>query len=364
MTDSSSPSSAPRPRPKPAIPARERRFVGRAVADVHAPRLDVPLAQLVPGITTLVDWLTPSFYIDLGRPCNSACLYCAVPPHEDAQGFTPMTEVPSMIAAGQQVGCDRAILIGGEPTIHPHLGDVLAMLRDAGLPDRHIVMTNGLRLAKPGFADELVAAGVGTFHVSIDTADAAIYDQLSRSVGRHPQQALGFEAALRSDANVYVYTAVTALNAPGLPALAQWISARATAAGQPAPPWVLAVIKPIGDGLRYADQLLMAPHAAVAAVRAGLEAAQAAGVPVGFRNIQACLAPDLVRFNVDYYLDDFSVDVQSGERVGYSHEEHWRKPSDACGRCGHETLCTGIYGEMADRYGDAAYVPVGRVGLK
>lgn len=324
----------------------------------------MPLRAPVDGIRRLVDWLTPSFYIDLGRPCNSACLYCAVPPHEDAQGFTPMTEVPDIIAAGQQVGCDRAILIGGEPTIHPHLGDVLAMLRDAGLPNDHIVMTNGLRLAKAGFADALVAAGVGTYHVSIDTADPAVYDDLSRSVGRHGVQALGFEAALRSGANVYVYTAVTALNAPGLPALAAWIAARAAAVGCPAPPWVLAVIKPIGDGLRHADRLLMAPEDAVAAVRAGLLAAQACGVPVGFRNIQACLAPDLVRFNVDYYLDDFSVDVRSGERVSYSHEEYWRKPSDACGRCGHEALCTGIYGEMAERYGRAAYVPIGRVGLR
>ena len=117
-----------------------------------------------------MSWLA-QFYIDFGRPCNSACLYCAVPPHEDAQGFTPLGRVPEMIEAGVAVGCDRAILIGGEPTIYPHLDDVLAMLREAGLARDHIIMTNGLRLAKEGVAQGLFEAGVDTFHISIDTAD-------------------------------------------------------------------------------------------------------------------------------------------------------------------------------------------------
>lgn len=345
------------------MPARARRFVGRRVADVHGRRDDVPLRAPQPGIERLVGWLTPSFYIDFGRPCNSACLYCAVPPHEDAQGFTPLAEVPGMIAAGQAVGCDRAILIGGEPTIYPHLGDTLALLREAGLPGRHVVMTNGLRLGKSDLAAELARAGVGTFHVSVDTADAAVYDQLSRSSGKHSAQAAGLEAALSSGANVYVYTALTALNAPGLPALAAWIRARAEAVGRPPPPWILAVIKPIGDGLRHAEQLLLSPRDAAAAVRRGLRAAQDHGLDVGHRNLQACLAPELIPWNVDYYLDDFSVRVATGERVTYSHTEYWSKPSDACGRCGHEPLCTGIYAEMARRYGRDAWQPIGRDGL-
>ncbi|MCO4764599.1 MAG: radical SAM protein [Myxococcales bacterium] len=353
-----------KPRPKPVVPARQRRFVGRQVADVHGARSDVPLIAPDAGIARLVQWLTPAFYIDLGRPCNSACLYCAVPPHEDAQGFTPLSEVPAIIAAGTQVGCDRAIVIGGEPTIYPELSGVLALLRDAGLGDDHIVMTNGLRLAKPGFAAELVGAGVGTFHVSIDTADPAIYDQLSRSVGRHDVQGRGLDAALTSGANVYIYTAVTALNADGLPALAAWIAARARAVNRPPPPWIMAVIKPIGDGMRHADSLLMAPDVAAAAVRRGVQAARDLGLTVGTRNLQACLAPDLIATNVDYYLDDFSVDVTTSQRVTYSHTEYWKKPSAACGQCGHEALCTGIYGEMSARYGDGSYVPLGRQGLK
>lgn len=353
----------PAARPRPQVPARTRRFVGRAVADVHGRRADVPLARPDPGIGLLMDWLTPSFYVDFGRPCNSACLYCAVPPHEDAQGFLPVGEVASIVAAGQAVGCDRAILIGGEPTIYPQLWQVLDQLSAAGMHGRHVVMTNGLKLADAGFADRLVDAGVGTIHFSLDTADPATYDRLSRSAGRHDRQLQGLDAALASAANVYIYTAVTRLNAPGLPALAERIAAHAGVAKRAMPPWVLAVIKPIGDGLRHVDTLQLSPTEAADAVARALHAADALGLPAGHRNLQACLAPELVSRNIDYYLDDFSVRVDTGERVTYSHTEYWHKPDD-CSRCGHEPICTGIYREMQRRYGDAPYRPIGREGLK
>ena len=350
-------------RPRPDVPARQRRFVGRQVADVHGRRHDVPLASPDPGILRLVDWLTPSFYIDFGRPCNSACLYCAVPPHEDAQGFLPLAGVAEIIAAGQSARCDRAILIGGEPTIYPQLWDVLAALRDAGFADKHVVMTNGLKLADEDFCHRLIAAGVGTVHFSLDTADPHIYDRISRSEGRHGKQLQGLRNALRVAPHVYIYTAVTRLNADGLPALAQLLAAEAQAAGVSPPPWVLAVIKPIGDGLRHVDTLQLSPSEAAGAVTRALAAASAHGIAAGHRNLQACLAPDLIARNVDYYLDDFSVDVRSGQRVTYSHTEYWRKP-DGCGACAHESICTGIYHEMQRRYGDDAYQPIGPVGLK
>lgn len=352
-------------RPRPAVPAREKRFVGREVADVHGRRDDVPLLAPDLGLLALAERLTPSVYVDLGRPCNSACLYCAVPPHEDAQGFLPAAEVPAIVAAGRDAGCDRAILVGGEPTIHPQLWEVLAACRDGGLDGGQIVMTNGLRLGREGFVRQLAEAGVGTLHVSIDTADAGVYDRLSRSSGRFAQQREGLDAALaESGVWTYVYTAVTALNAPGLPALAEMLAAAAERAGRAPPVWVLAAIKPLGDGLRHADQLLLAPDVMVQTLGAAVRRAQALGVPVGLRNLQACLMPEWVPLLVDYYLDDFSVELQSGRRVRFSHHEYWSKPSERCGRCGHEALCTGIYAETRRRYGEQAFAPIARQGLR
>ncbi len=351
------------PRPKPGVKPSERRFVGRTVADVHGRRAAVPLAQPVAELVQLAQWLTPAFYIDFGRPCNSACLYCAVPPHEDAQGFTPIGDVPAIIEAGVQCGCDRAILIGGEPTIYPHLPEVFDFLRQANLPPRHIIMTNGLRLHDARNVAQLVQGGVGTVHISIDTADAGTYDRLSRSTGKLPQQQRGLDNVLQNDQlHTYIYTATTAINGPTLPGLLRDVRDRCDRLQVAAPPVIFAVVKPIGDGLRHADDLLIEPQQSAELIAQLCEMGQQLGVPVGYRNVQACLLPDLVSRNVDYYLDDFSVEVASGKRVAYSHNEYWFKAPD-CARCGHQDLCTGIYRDLESRYGVGCYKPISRQGL-
>lgn len=344
------------------MPARDRRFVGRTVADVHGRRADVALARPHRRLLELADWLTPAFYIDFGRPCNSACLYCAVPPHEDAQGFLPIAEVEAIVDAGARCGCDRAILIGGEPTIYPHLPQVWKTLAAAGL-SRHIAMTNGLRLADPAMAAQFVQGGVGTVHLSIDTWDTNTYDRLSRSTGKLGVQMAALRNVLREPAlHLYLYTATTALNAAGLPALLRGLCDEAQRAGVEPPPVVLAVVKPLGDALRHADALLLAPEVAADHVRAAVRLGDELGVAVGHRNLQACLAPDLVDRNVDYYLDDFSVEVATGLRLPFSHGEYWYK-LPGCGACGHRDLCTGLYRETARRSGEACYRPMGRDGL-
>ncbi len=320
------------------------------------------LANPHPRLLDLASWLTPAFYIDFGRPCNSACLYCAVPPHEDAQGFLPVAEVEAIVDAGVRCGCDRAILIGGEPTIYPHLPQVLQTLASAGLA-RHIVMTNGLRLADPAVVTMLANNGVGTVHLSIDTWEAATYDRLSRSTGKLPQQLAALRNVLREPRlNLYLYTATTALNAVGLPALLRGLRVESDAAQVVPPPVVLAVVKPLGDALRHADQLLLAPEVAVDHVRAAVGLGDELGIAVGHRNLQACLAPDLVDRNVDYYLDDFSVQVATGHRLPFSHGEYWYK-LPTCDDCGHRDLCVGLYRETARRSGEACYRPIARQGL-
>ncbi len=312
----------------------------------------------------LAQWITPAFYIDLGRPCNSACLYCAVPPHEDAQGWVAWPEIAAMIAAGQACGCDRAILIGGEPTVYPRLFEILALLKQSGLPRDHVMMTNGLRLAEPGLVHDLAAAGIGTVHISVDTADSPTYDRLSRSKGRLAQQWQGLRAALLEPSlQVYDYCALTAINAPTIPGLLRALVDLADKLQVKVPPLILAVAKPIGDALRHADELLIAPADSAQIVETMIELGNSLGVTVGFRNVQACLLPDHVARSVDYYLDDFSVEVASGVREPYSHTAYWHHPP-LCEACGHRGICTGIYRDLEKRYGHADFHAIDRQGLR
>ncbi len=352
------------PRPRQDVPFSQRRFVPRPVVDVHGRRRDVALAAPHPKLQQVAEWLTPAFYVDLGRPCNSACLYCAVPPHEDAQGFLPLAEVASIVAAGAQgQRCDKAILIGGEPTIYPQLNEVLDLLAEQGLSN-HVLMTNGLRLGEPGVLGELRARGVATVHLSIDTLDPHTYDLLSRSTGKLAKQVQALQAILRSgDLNCYLYTAVTALNLATLPDLLRGVAKLAQAENVEPPPVILALIKPLGDALRHAEQLLVDPVPAAQRVAELVQLGDSLGIAVGHRNLAACLAPQLVDRNVDYYLDDYSIEVNSGSRLPFSHVEHWFH-LPACQECGHRGICPGLYRGNTERFGADAYRPIGNDGLK
>jgi len=333
-------------RPRRAVPVIHHRPASRATIDVHGAREEVVLARPVESLTRVTSWVSPAFYVDVGRPCNSACVYCAVPPHGDTHGFTPIDEVRAHVRAGVAAGCDRAIFVGGEPTIYPHLDEALASLREAGLSPKHAMMSNGLRLSDASFLEHLRTSGVATLHLSIDTVDEAVYDRLSRAPGTFARQRAALDNALRSPGlQLYVYAAVTRLNADGIGDLLRDVAERAAAAAAAPPPVILAFMKPVGDAKVHADLLRLSPSERATLARKAIARGAELGVAVGLRNLQACLAPELVPHMIDYYLDDYSVDLATLRREPYAHNvEHVRKLA-SCDGCAHARLCPGVYRE-------------------
>ncbi len=335
--------SSPTERPKPLVRASKKSFTPMRVIDVHGHRRDVVLEQPNAQLQTLGKWLSPAFYVNTGRPCNSLCVYCAVPPHADTKGFTPVESLEPQITSGVSVDCNKAILIGGEPTIYPALFEALDMLREAGLGSDHVIMTNGLRLADASFVDKLIEAGIGTIHLSIDTADPELYSQISRTPGRADQQWLALDNILaRPQLNLYIYTCVTRLNGAGIPDLLDKLHDHAQKADRPAPPVVMAFLKPIGDGLTHREKLLPDFQTRAQIARTAAQHAQTLDMTVAFRNLQACLVPELLPYLMDYYFEDYSVDVTTKEPEPYSHNEYWSHV-DACSSCEHQTICPGVY---------------------
>jgi MoaA/NifB/PqqE/SkfB family radical SAM enzyme/nucleoside-diphosphate-sugar epimerase len=340
---------APSRRPLPVVAPSQRQYRGSQSVDVHDLRARPSLDAPVPALAALAAWITPAFYLDVGRPCNAACVYCSVPPHGDTEGFTPLERFVEVVKAGRAAGCARGILIGGEPTIYPDLWRVLEMLGDAGFAPDHVVMTNGLRFADPDFVRRLVAAGVGTAHLSVDTADEATYDRLGRTRGQFPRQRAGLRNALAHPSlRVYVYTVVTRWNAPTLAAHLSDLAAQCAALDRPPPPVVLAFAKPQGDALAHADELLLAPAERAALARSLVAHGRSLGLEVGLRNLQPCLAPELAARVVDLYLEDVSVDLRTRRRVPYAHDAEYLARVEGCALCPHRDGCGGVYrGEIA-----------------
>lgn len=102
--------------------------------------------------------------------CNLSCTYC----HNEGQfgvgNFLPVESVARLAAwlASEQIYVKSLVLSGGEPSIHPHLLQIVRALRNAS--DTLSMVTNGTKL-DPDMIDALAASGMSYIKFGIDAVD-------------------------------------------------------------------------------------------------------------------------------------------------------------------------------------------------
>jgi GTP 3',8-cyclase len=119
--------------------------------------------------------------ISITDRCNLRCVYCM--PAEGVQ-FTPndrllhLEEIVLVVQAAASLGVRKIRLTGGEPTVHPHLLDLVRQIADVpGIKDVAMT-TNGLRLSR--LSTPLARAGLKRVNVSLDTLNAERFHRITR----------------------------------------------------------------------------------------------------------------------------------------------------------------------------------------
>ncbi len=133
--------------------------------------------------------------ISLTDRCNFRCLYCM-----PAVGMTfqPRDELLTddellrLIGLFTRMGFDKFRLTGGEPTVRPHLVDIVRGIKAFPGVRELSMTTNALLLGRK--AHELKAAGLDRVNVSIDTLDPVKFKMMTRG-GRLDLVWEGIEAA-------------------------------------------------------------------------------------------------------------------------------------------------------------------------
>ena len=127
--------------------------------DLTAPMPTV-IASVPPELNTF-----ETVVADLTHRCNMACRNC----------YLPNRRVPDMDIDGLEA-CLAALpqrvnvrLIGAEPTMRRDLPEIVSMVRRRG--HRAVLATNGLRLARDGYARTLREAGLRHVHISLNGVD-------------------------------------------------------------------------------------------------------------------------------------------------------------------------------------------------
>jgi cyclic pyranopterin phosphate synthase len=135
--------------------------------------------------------------ISLTDRCNFRCVYCMpaigmkFQPREELLTDEELLRVVGLCA---KAGFTKLRLTGGEPTIRPHLVDLIREMKSFPGIEEISMTTNALLLSR--MADDLKAAGLDRINVSFDTLDPVKFKEMTRG-GRLDLVWAGLEAADR-----------------------------------------------------------------------------------------------------------------------------------------------------------------------
>jgi radical S-adenosyl methionine domain-containing protein 2 len=150
---------------------------------------------------------TPAVNFHLFKPCDAACGFCFAT-FRDVAGQLSRDDAFRLIETLRAAGVEKLNFAGGEPTLHPRIGDLLHLARQLGMVTS--IVTNGSRLERllDRHAGDLDWVGL-----SVDTASEATAMAIGRSRGDQVSRAVGLaERCHVLGIRVKLNTVVCALN--------------------------------------------------------------------------------------------------------------------------------------------------------
>ena len=118
--------------------------------------------------------------VDVTYACNARCGYCKWGDGGGSGGRRGSMQDPSAAMIPEStlrlLGTRRLVISGGEPTLHPRLGEIVAHY--AALVDEVVVITNGYALSRQGGGGVERLAGMGATGVTFSVDSAHPHEML------------------------------------------------------------------------------------------------------------------------------------------------------------------------------------------
>lgn len=215
--------------------------------------------------------------------CNLRCVHCMIEGTMDRLEKVPDAEFEEILAHNRETGqWSGLIMTGSEITLRRDLPDLARRARDAGF--EHVrIQTHGMHLARPGYVEKLVDAGVDEYFVSVAGCDAQTHDGITAIPGSFDKMMLGLEklSAIPGTA-VITNTVVTELSYRLLPRVVDALSAISALTQMEF--WHYFPMSRSDDKLLLADYRDIVPY-----LREACRRADARGVDVEIKNVPHCL---------------------------------------------------------------------------
>jgi len=165
-----------------------------------------------------------SMEIEFSRICNFQCSYCYVPERSTCRNELSREEIKDVILQAKELGARKIIILGGEPSIYPHLVEMLRFLGREGLEIE--MFTNGTGI-DPALAAVLAEEKVRVV-LKLNSRDEATQDRLAGKKGAFQiinralatLQEAGYPSA---EQFLAISTVICQQNIKELPAMWQWL---------------------------------------------------------------------------------------------------------------------------------------------
>jgi len=165
-----------------------------------------------------------SMEIEFSRACNFRCAYCYLADRTAGAGELSRAEIKDVILQAKELGARKIIILGGEPSIYPHLVEMLRYLGSLGLQVE--MFTNGT-----GVTEELarvLAEEKARVVIKMNSRDASVQDRLAGKKGAFAIIGQALEHLCRAgypsdDLFLAASTIICRQNIEELPALWQWL---------------------------------------------------------------------------------------------------------------------------------------------
>jgi len=126
--------------------------------------------------------------------CNNRCKWCY------ADGQIPSSMGLELAIKSidflSSIKAKKVIIIGGEPTLHPSIIEIIRYCRKKEL--RVGMVTNGRKLSDPDFLSSLLNAGLGGLTISIEGSTPEIHDSITQRMGSYEETVLGIKNYIES----------------------------------------------------------------------------------------------------------------------------------------------------------------------
>jgi MoaA/NifB/PqqE/SkfB family radical SAM enzyme len=135
-------------------------------------------------------------WVRLTGACNNRCIFCLDKDTENPH-FLPVESIFEDLRKGIAAGCERAILSGGEATLHPGYFDIIRFARYLGYK-RIQTVSNGRMFAYKNFLEKAVDAGLQEITFSMHGHTPDLHDAQTRIPGSFKQALAGLLNALNN----------------------------------------------------------------------------------------------------------------------------------------------------------------------